>query len=191
MRIRESGMPDEAQWATFFSPTKILAMLGLRSTHREVIDFGCGYGTFAVPSATIAQGPVHAIDIDPAMVEATRRKADQLGIRNLVAVQRDFVAEGTGLPSESADYAMLFNILHAEERGALIQEAFRALRPGGILAVIHWQYDPSTPRGPSMSIRARPEQCVDWCRKGGFVVADSAIAEVPLYHYGFIAVRPQ
>ena len=125
------------------------------------------------------------------MVEATRRKSVLLGTRNLVAVQRDFVAEGTGLPSESADYAMLFNILHAEERGVLIQEAFRALRPGGILAVIHWQYDPSTPRGPSMSIRVRPDQCVDWCRNGGFVVADNAIVGLPPYHYGFIAVRPE
>ena len=41
---------------------------------------------------------------------------------------------------------MLFNILHAHERLAMLNEAWRVLAAGGKLAVIHWSYDPSTPR---------------------------------------------
>jgi ubiquinone/menaquinone biosynthesis C-methylase UbiE len=51
------------------------------------------------------------------------------------------------------DYAMLFNILHAEQPERLLREARRILAPHGLLGIIHWNYDPSTPRGPSMEIR--------------------------------------
>ncbi len=44
---------------------------------------------------------------------------------------------------------MLFNILHAAESGALLAEARRVLKVGGKLGVMHWNYDPTTPRGPA------------------------------------------
>ena len=56
---------------------------------------------------------------------------------------------GAGLPGESVDYAMLFNILHAEDPQVLLCEARRILRPAGRVAVMHWNHDPNTPRGPS------------------------------------------
>jgi len=41
---------------------------------------------------------------------------------------------------------MLFNILHADERLAMLKEAWRVTVAGGKLAVIHWNYDPNTPQ---------------------------------------------
>ena len=38
----------------------------------------------------------------------------------------------------------------------LLREARRVLEPGGLLGVMHWNYDPATPRGPSMDIGSPP-----------------------------------
>lgn len=64
MKTRESGMPEEQLWSTFFSPKEVLVRLGLTGDCREVVDFGCGYGTFTIPVARIVTGTVLAFDID-------------------------------------------------------------------------------------------------------------------------------
>jgi ubiquinone/menaquinone biosynthesis C-methylase UbiE len=92
-----------------------------------------------------------------------------------------------GMSDATADFVMLFNILHAEERDALLAEAHRILTPGGRLAVTHWNPDPATPRGPSMEIRPRPEDCRRWMSEVGFRV-DSEIIDLPPWHYGMFAV---
>ena len=158
MKTRESGMPDEEIWATFFDPASILEKLGLVAGIGDVVEFGCGYGTFTLPAARLCHGTIHAFDIESVMVERVRSKATREGLVNIACSVRDFVVEGTGIPDGTADYAMVFNILHAECPKMLLGEAHRVLRPGGRLGIIHWNYDPTTPRGPSMPIRPRPEQ---------------------------------
>ncbi|MFW6062156.1 MAG: class I SAM-dependent methyltransferase [Planctomycetota bacterium] len=190
MKTRESGMPEESMWSGFFSPAQTLAKLGLTGSCRDVVDFGCGYGTFTVPAARIARGTVHALDIEPAMVEATARKAAEAELANVRVEQRDFVADGTGLPGGSVDYVMLFNILHCEQPEGLLGEAHRVLSHGGRLGIMHWNYDPTTPRGPSMDIRPRPEQCRDWSERAGFRSAVPEKIDLPPCHYGWIMEKP-
>lgn len=190
MKTRESGMPGEEMWEGFFSPMATLEKLGLTPGVRNLVDFGCGYGTFALAAARVISGVIHAIDIEPEMVATTRSKAEAEGFRNIKAVLRDFVGEGTGLPDQSADYAMLFNILHAEDPDFLLNEAFRILRPGGLLAVIHWNFDPTTPRGPSMEIRPKPEQCRAWAEEAGFRLRQPGLIDLPPHHYGLVFERP-
>ncbi len=101
MKIRESGMPEESVWVTFFTPAEVLHKLGL-STSGDVIDFGCGYGTFAIPAAQITSGMVHALDIDTKMVAATKTKAEALSLQNVRTYLRDFIVTGTGLPDKIA-----------------------------------------------------------------------------------------
>jgi len=182
-------MPDEATWAQFFDARQSLAELDFTAVDADVVDFGCGYGTFAVAAARLTSGTVYAFDIDAAMIEATAAKAASFGLHNVQAIERDFVAQGTGLPDVSTDYAMLFNILHAEDPGALLREALRVLRPGGKVAVIHWQHDATTPRGPALSIRPRPEQCRTWMRQAGFELLMPHI-ELPPHHYGLLGRKP-
>lgn len=182
-------MPDEHSWERFFDPRHILRQLGLTRGDEEVVDFGCGYGTFSLAAARMTTGTVYALDIDPAMIEETAARARHLGLTNVRPIERDFEANGAGLPPNSVDYAMLFNILHAQDVTGLLREAFRVLRPDGTLGIIHWIHDARTPRGPPMNIRPRPEQCVQWAEDAGFKLTGAPI-ELPPYHYGLMARKP-
>lgn len=190
MKVRESGMPDAPMWESFFDAPRILTQLGLGDRTTAVVEFGCGYGTFTLPAARLARGPVHAFDIEPEMVALVRDKARRAGLTNVVCAARDFVEHGTGLADGVADYAMLFNILHAEKPAALLREARRVLRAGGRLGIMHWNHDPATPRGPSLSIRPRPEQCRAWAEAAGFRLRAPGILDLPPYHYGMVLDSP-
>lgn len=192
MKGRESGMPDEAYWASFFDHETILdRLLVTRDGCYNVVEFGCGYGTFSLPAAKRTRGTVTALDIDPVMVESVAERAKADGLLNLRTELRDFVEHGTGVPDSSQGHAMVFNLLHIENPLALLQEAYRTLRPGAILSVIHWRCDIEMPRGPPLAIRPKPEQCASWLSETGFdsVVHVDLGASAP-YHYGLLAQRP-
>ena len=187
MKIRESGMPGREIWEQFFDPRNILATLGLDKHMTDVAEFGCGYGTFTIPAARVIKGKIYAFDIEPDMITLTKEEAEKQGLSNVEAIQRDFVAEGTGLPDQSVDYGMLFNILHIEHPEILLKESYRILKPKGKLSIIHWNYNPTTPRGPSMEIRPKPDQCIEWARRAGF--ADSKQFDLNPHHYGIVVSK--
>lgn len=190
MKTRESGMPEESVWAGFFDPDAVLHALGLHLAQGDVVDLGCGYGTFALAAARISPGTVYALDIDPEMVARTRARAEAAGLHTVVARQQDTMAAENGLADECAGYIMLFNILHCDYPVVLLREAWRMLVPGGTLAVLHWNYDPTTPRGPSMAIRPRPEQCIAWAREAQFEPQTPCFVDLPPYHYGLSFRKP-
>lgn len=190
MKTRESGMPPDEMWGGFFDPQTILAKLALTERCGDVLEFGCGYGTFTITAARMVRGTVYALDIDPDMITATQAKVEAAALTNVNLHERDFVADGSGLADGSVDFVMLFNILHADERLAMLEEAWRVTAPGGKLAVIHWNYDPRTPRGPSMNIRPRPEDCLSWVEQVGYRLLPPGMVDLPPYHYGFVFERP-
>jgi SAM-dependent methyltransferase len=133
---------------------------------------------------------VYALDIDPAMIDATRKRAIENNLSNVVPVENDFLVEGCGRPDNSAGYAMLFNILHIEEPVKLLNEAFRVLAPGGRLGIIHWKHDPQTPRGPNLDIRPTPELCRTWAESAGFRFVRSEELCCCAWHWGLVLDRP-
>lgn len=186
MKVRDSGMPDEEQWSTFFRPEKVLRIFGIDQGVESLVDFGCGYGTFTLAAAKLVSGTVHALDIEPEMIETVRSKCGEEGQLNVRTEVRNFVNSGTGLEDSSVDAALLFNILHHEDPIGLLSEAFRILRLGGRLAVIHWNHDRTTPRGPSLEIRPRPEQCIAWAKSTGFSFTEAERFDLRPYHYGLL-----
>ena len=189
MKTRESGMPERELWDTFFEPNAILTALGLTESTGNTVDFGCGYGTFAIPAAQRIAGTLYGFDIEDAMIVECSRVASEQNLDNTRFIQRDFVDQGTGLPECSVDFVMLCNILHAREADRLLEEAMRVLRPGGLLGVIHWNYDPATPRGPSMAIRPRPEECRKRIQAAGFQCPGLTLDLKP-YHFGLVGIKP-
>jgi SAM-dependent methyltransferase len=206
MKIRDSGMPDEAMWSAFYDPFDILAKLGLpveggiavRNAYDVlcrpdasvpiIVDMGCGYGTFTIPAAQMTQGTIMAFDIEVDMLAVCQVKAQDLNLSNIKFIHRDFMAEGTGLDNDSVDFVMLFNILHTAYPVRLLEEAYRILHSQGKVAIIHWNYDPTTPRGPLMDIRPKPEQCLQWLKQAGFTEPHPVI-DLPPYHYGIVAIK--
>ena len=184
MKIRESGMPGRGMWENFFDPVKAMTTLGISSQTGDLAEFGCGYGTFTIPAAKVIKGKVYALDIEPDMIRVTDEEAKKHGLSNVQTVMRDFMTEGSGLPDGSVDYVMLFNILHLENPMDLLHEAKRVLKEGGKLGIIHWNYNPKTPRGPSMDIRPRPDQCIQWSENVGF--SSPVQHDLKPYHYGIV-----
>ena len=188
MKIRESEMPKEEEWNSFFDPSRTLSLMDLDQKVVNAADFGCGYGTFTMPAARMILGKIYAFDIEPEMIEITKKKARELNLYNVVAVLRDFISRGSGLKDASIDFVMLFNILHTEKPTRLLTEAYRILRVGGRVGIVHWNYDASTPRGPPMNLRPKPKQCRLWAESVGFSYEKQL--DLKPYHYGILMKKP-
>jgi SAM-dependent methyltransferase len=93
-------MPEVEVWQGFFDPAHILDRLDCDKPG-NVVEFGCGYGLFTVEAAKRSTGTVYALDIEPEMLAATTEAARKAGVANVQPMERDFVADGTGLPSQS------------------------------------------------------------------------------------------
>jgi SAM-dependent methyltransferase len=184
MKLRESGMPEEAYWESLLDVPLILDRLGIDARLKDVVELGCGYGTFTLPVARRIAGTLTTYDIDAAMVERTRRRAGEAGLRNIQAELRDVFADGFGSGAASQDACLLFNILHCEEPVRLLAEAARAVRPAGLVLVIHWRCDKVTPRGPGPDIRPQPKQIVEWAEQTGCLQQADSWIDLPPWHYG-------
>ena len=183
MKLRESGMPEETYWETLLDVNLVLDRLGVDNTLRNVVELGCGYGTFTLPVARHISGVLETVDIEPAMIERTRQRAREAGLSNIVCAQRDVMTDGFGGVPGSRDACLLFNILHSEEPVRLLTEAARAVRLDGWVLVIHWRYDPATPRGPALEIRPRPELVIEWAKQAGLSNL-GPVLDLPPWHYG-------
>ena len=175
MKIRDSGMPDEAYWETLFDVPLILARVGIDRFH-DVAELGCGYGTFSIPIAKAISGTLYTFDVDSAMLRRTRERGAGL---HILCEHRDVIERGFGI---SADAVLLFNILHCDNPVELLRHAANALKVGGEVLVIHWRYG-ETPRGPSLDIRPRPEQVIGWAADANLQPIGE-IVDLPPWHYG-------
>jgi ubiquinone/menaquinone biosynthesis C-methylase UbiE len=146
-------MPADDLWASFFDVGLMLSELQIDSGISNIVEIGCGYGTFTIPTAKIIKGILYTFDIEREMLDIVKQKLIKENIYNVNLEQRDLLAHKTGLADNSIDYVLLFNILHHESPHDFIDEAYRILKPHGKVGIIHWRSDVDTPRGPDLSIR--------------------------------------
>ncbi|MGP6089546.1 methyltransferase domain-containing protein [Antarctobacter jejuensis] len=108
----------------------------------DVVEIGCGNGS---STELILQNmrPARLIGIDPAkglLDRADGRFADRPEVSFVVGN-----ACRTGLPGASADVVVAHTVYsHLEDPQAALAEAFRLLRPGGVLAVFDGDYAANT-----------------------------------------------
>ena len=184
MKLRESGMPAEVYWESLFDVQAILDRLGIDTSLGDVVELGCGYGTFTIPVARRIGGILTTIDIDPDMVARTAQRVNDVGLSNVVCREADVLTDGFGVAPNSQDACLLFNILHCEAPVRLLCDASQIVCPNGSVFVIHWRHNPATPRGPSMAIRPKPESIVAWATQTGLLLGASDVLDLPPWHYG-------
>ncbi|MCG8464812.1 MAG: class I SAM-dependent methyltransferase [Xanthomonadales bacterium] len=200
MKVPDSGMPDEDYWNQLMDIPAIIDWLACDAQHDTVVEIGCGYGSFTLPLASRCQH-LYAFDIEPAMVQRCQQAllnanipctlASQptdfikavLSRKKCIVRQCNIVEYGTGLPKNSADLVLIFNLLHGPDNFSFLQEAQRVLKPQGRLAVIHWRRDIPTPRGPDVSVRPTATELHPSLQALGFELhqASTALGD---FHWG-------
>ncbi len=170
----------------FLSPDQIIKRLDI-SQGIVAVDFGCGTGHWSVALAKEVgdSGKVYALDIQKEMLEATKSRAESLGLENIEVVRGDLDEEkGSGLSSEIADLALLSNVLfQADKREAMVREAFRVLKSSGEVAVIEWD-ESEVLLGPPKQLKLKMEDARRMFLEAGFVFKDDFPAGE--HHYGLL-----
>jgi ubiquinone/menaquinone biosynthesis C-methylase UbiE len=119
-----------------------LDRIGL-SPGQKVLEFGPGPGRLLIPAAqrVLPGGEAVGVDLQPGMVERLKRNAARKGVSNLTALQGDATMP---IVEEGAFDLVLLSCALGEipNRAGVIQQAFRALRPGGCLSVSEMFGDP-------------------------------------------------
>ena len=119
----------------FGNPRQRLEEAGLERD-QAVLDYGCGIGSYTLPAAQIVGdgGVVYALDIHPLAVATVARRVGEANLTNVETIQSD---RDTGLSDESVDAVLLYDVLHSiPDKGALLRELHRVLKPGGSLSVV-------------------------------------------------------
>jgi ubiquinone/menaquinone biosynthesis C-methylase UbiE len=102
-----------------------------------VLDIGCGPGFFAIPLARLVGelGLVVAVDIQPKMLEKTKRRAVRAGVAGRIRLH-PATTERLGLDTQ-ADFALVFWMAHeVEDLDRLFSEILAALKPGGAALLV-------------------------------------------------------
>jgi len=189
MKIRQSGMPEADYWNQFFNPDICIDLLfGEKGCLGNTLELGCGYGTFSLAAAKKTHGRLLALDIELELVQQLNAQSKTLDITNILAIQRDFIADGLGVLDQSQMHIMIYNLLHLDDPIALLKNVYKAVHSQGRVSIMHWRSDVPTPRGPSLDIRPKPDLVVDWLEQVGFKTVELVdLSYCSPYHYGLIA----
>lgn len=112
---------------------------GLSIEGRDVLDLGCGIGgASAVLAGELGAARVLGIDVEPDSLEQAARLVEDAGLAERVSLE--LVTPGPlPLPDEAFDAIFTKDVFcHVPDKPALLAEAFRVLRPGGVFACGDW-----------------------------------------------------
>jgi SAM-dependent methyltransferase len=132
--IQRAGWAAVRPGSDLLDQRRRTAELAPRDSYQRILDVGCGHGTWtATLQARFPKAEIHAIDLWPGALRATRAIADRSGWRWSL---RQAAAETTGYPDDFFDLAASYAVLHELPVAALeavFAEMFRILEPGGDL----------------------------------------------------------
>lgn len=99
-----------------------------------VADVGTGTG-FVSAGIAPRVGQVFAVDNSPAMLEVARKNLGELGVANVELLEGD--VKSLALQDACVDAAFANMVLHhAEDPASMLREMARAVKSGGVVAVV-------------------------------------------------------
>jgi ubiquinone/menaquinone biosynthesis C-methylase UbiE len=138
---------------------QLLDRVGIQPGER-VLELGPGPGMFSIQAARRAGdgGALVAVDIQPRMIAAVDKKAEETGVTNV----ETHVGSAYDLPLQdgSVDRAFLVTVLpEIPDRHRALLELHRVLKPGGVLSITEEFLDPDYPLART---------AIRWAREAGF-----------------------
>jgi ubiquinone/menaquinone biosynthesis C-methylase UbiE len=158
---RKGPFPHQLAWfldlrvrRLILAPQQLANRLHLEPTSR-VLEVGPGSGYFTAEVAErIPQGHLEVLDLQPEMLEKTKRKLDAAGLHNVGYGQGD----ACNLPFADGEFDVVFFVAllgEVPDRSACINSVHKVLRSGGLLSITEHQPDPDFT--PLSAVRALTE----------------------------------
>jgi ubiquinone/menaquinone biosynthesis C-methylase UbiE len=100
----------------------------------QVLDYGCGPGSYIAPLAKLVEesGKVYALDIHTLAIQKVQDIALKKRLENVETILSDCQ---TGLPDNSLDAVLLYDAFHhLSDPNGVLKELHRVLKPDGILS---------------------------------------------------------
>ena len=158
-----------------------------------VADVGAGNGdlTVALASEVGPSGRLYATDIDAGSLDRVRAAAAAAGLANVTLVRSQ--VDDSRLPPNCCDAIVLRRVYHhLTDAAAINASLLRALRPGGVLAVIDFPAPLSWP--PPLNHGADAKRVVDEVVASGFVpvrLIEDWPGRGPLSSYCAVFTKPR
>lgn len=120
-------------------PDEVCAIVqGLDIAGAALLDIGCGSGGPAMVLAREKGAEVTGIDVEPQLIERSRRLAGEAGLGDKLSFK---LVEPGPLPFAAESFDAVFSkdaLLHIPDKQALYKEVLRVLKPGGVFAASDW-----------------------------------------------------
>lgn len=176
--------PGRAEWQ---KPEEVLRVLGLKPGE-VACDIGTGPGYFALRIARVVgkTGGVYAVDVEPRILDALRKRLQGSGLRNVTPVLA--LAEDPLLPPRACDLILVVDTYHHFPDGpAYLRRLARSLKPGGRIVNIDF-HKRELPVGPPQAQKLTREEFLGQAKAAGLAVVEEHTF-LP-YQY-FVVLRPR
>lgn len=129
----------------FYPPKELFSELPIKSGH-QILDYGCGPGSYSIAAAELLEGTgmVFALDLHPFAIEDVRTAVKKKRLSNIQTISSDCE---TGLPSNSMDIILLHHVFNDLKNPVpILKELHRILKPQGTLSFSEFNLKKISPK---------------------------------------------
>ena len=153
--VGQGSGPERDAWQ---HPDLVMDALGIKPGS-VVADVGCGRGyfTFHLAQRVGRQGKVYAEDLKSDELTEIRHEAKEKGVTQIETV--DGAADDPSLPEGALDAVLVVDAFHEMHHyNAMLAGIYKALKPGGLLALIDGVAEPGKSRDDYYSHHRMPAE---------------------------------
>ncbi len=151
----QNSGPERDAWQ---HPEQVMDALGIKPGS-VVADVGCGRGyfTFHLAGRVGPQGKVYAEDVKDDELAEIRHEAKAKGLAQIETISG--ASDDPSLPTSTLDVVLIVNAYHEMRHyNAMLAGIYKALKPGGLLALIDGAAEPGRSRETYYSRHQMPEE---------------------------------